>query len=200
MSDESTPSPDPETGSHEPPTTQPEPGEESAATEAADPGAVAAGEEAAHPAGEEVKAESSAGSRPAKPQRRKPRDPAVARAFRAGLPVDGKVEKVIKGGYEIQVGRCRGFCPHSQIDLHRVDTPEEHVGKTYKFKILQMRHGGDDVVVSRRALLEADRVEEAKAVRATLIEGTIMQGRVARLADFGAFVDLGAGVTGLVHV
>ncbi len=200
MSDESTPSPEPETGSHEPPTTQHDPGEEAAAEAAADPGEGATEEEAAHPAGEEAKAESSAGSRPAKPPRRKPRDPAVARAFRAGLPVDGKVDKVIKGGYEIQVGRCRGFCPHSQIDLHRVDTPEEHVGKTYKFKILQMRHGGDDVVVSRRALLEADRVDEAKAVRATLIEGTIMQGRVARLADFGAFVDLGAGVTGLVHV
>jgi small subunit ribosomal protein S1 len=114
--------------------------------------------------------------------------------------VEGKVDKVIKGGYEVQVGKCRGFCPHSQIDLHRVDTPEEHIGKTYKFRILQMRHGGDDVVVSRRALLEADRIEEAKAVRATLIEGTVTEGRVARLADFGAFVDLGAGVTGLVHV
>jgi small subunit ribosomal protein S1 len=130
----------------------------------------------------------------------KPRDPAVIRAFRAGTPIDGTVEKVIKGGYEVRVGRSRGFCPHSQLDVHRVDNPEEHVGKTYAFRILQLRRGGDDVVVSRRALLEAEHSEEMKAVRATLIEGAVMTGRVTRIADFGAFVDLGAGVTGLAHL
>ena len=135
--------------------------------------------------------------KPAPP--RKPRDPAVIRAFRAGQPVQGTVEKVIKGGYEVKVGRCRGFCPQSQMDVHRVEHAEEHVGKTYAFKILQLRRGGEDVVISRRALLEAEHEEEMKAVRATLIEGAVMTGRVARLAEFGAFVDLGAGVTGLVH-
>ena len=78
----------------------------------------------------------------------------MARAFRLGLPVEGKVEQVIKGGYEIPVGRSRGFCPHSQIDLHRVENPEEHVGKSYAFRILQMRRGGEGLVLSRRALLE----------------------------------------------
>jgi len=137
----------------------------------------------------------------AKPQPpRKPRDPAVIRAFRAGHPLDGLVEKVIKGGYEVRVGRCRGFCPHSQMDIHRVVNAEEHVGKTYAFKILQLRRGGEDVVLSRRELLEAEHSDEMKAVRATLIEGAVMTGRVARLTDFGAFVDLGAGVTGLVHL
>ena len=135
--------------------------------------------------------------KPAPP--RKPRDPAVIRAFRAGQPVQGTVEKVIKGGYEVKVGRCRGFCPQSQMDVHRVEHAEAHVGKTYAFKILQLRRGGEDVVISRRALLEAEHEEEMKAVRATLIEGAVMTGRVARLAEFGAFVDLGAGVTGLVH-
>jgi len=134
-----------------------------------------------------------------KPAPRKPRDPAVIRAFRAGQPVQGTVEKVIKGGYEVKVGRCRGFCPQSQIDAHRPEHAEEHVGKTYAFKILQLRRGGEDVVISRRALIEAEHEEEMKAVRATLIEGAVMTGRVARLAEFGAFVDLGAGVTGLVH-
>jgi small subunit ribosomal protein S1 len=136
-----------------------------------------------------------------KPQApRKPRDPAVIRAFRAGQPLDGLVEKVIKGGYEVKVGRCRGFCPHSQMDVHRVVNAEEHVGKTYAFKILQLRRGGEDVVLSRREILEAEHSDEMKAVRATLIEGAVMTGRVARLTDFGAFVDLGAGVTGLVHM
>jgi small subunit ribosomal protein S1 len=131
---------------------------------------------------------------------RKPRDPAVIRAFRAGHPVDGLIEKVIKGGYEVRVGRCRGFCPRSQMDVHHVENAEEHVGKTYVFKILQLRRGGEDVVLSRRAILEAEHTDEMKAVRATLIEGAVMTGRVARLTEFGAFVDLGAGVTGLVHL
>lgn len=131
---------------------------------------------------------------------RKPRDPAVIRAFRAGHPIDGLIEKVIKGGYEVRVGRCRGFCPHSQMDVHRVENAEEHVGKTYTFKILQLRRGGEDVVLSRRDILEAEHTDEMKAVRATLIEGAVMTGRVARLTEFGAFVDLGAGVTGLVHL
>ena len=150
--------------------------------------------------GPEVEAPAAAAA-PAKPAApRKPRDPAVIRAFRAGHPIDGLIEKVIKGGYEVKVGRCRGFCPHSQMDMHRVENAEEHVGKTYSFKILQLRRGGEDVVLSRREILEAEHTDEMKAVRATLIEGAVMTGRVARLTEFGAFVDLGAGVTGLVHL
>ncbi|HZN55238.1 MAG TPA: S1 RNA-binding domain-containing protein [Candidatus Polarisedimenticolaceae bacterium] len=150
------------------------------------------------PIAAEPPAQAKTESKPAPP--RKPRDPAVIRAFRGGHPIEGLVERVIKGGYEVRVGRCRGFCPHSQMDLHRVQNPEEHVGKTHTFKILQLRRGGEDVVVSRRAHLEAEHADEMKAVRATLIEGAVMTGRVARLTEFGAFVDLGAGVTGLVHL
>ena len=96
----------------------------------------------------------------AKPQPpRKPRDPAVIRAFRAGHPIDGLVERVIKGGFEVRVGRCRGFCPHSQMDVHRVENSEEHVGKIYAFKILQLRRGGEDVVLSRREILEAEHTD-----------------------------------------
>src|SRR6185436_15363288 len=124
-----------------------------------------------------------AAAAPAAKPPRKPRDPAVIRAFRAGNPIDGLVEKVIKGGYEVRVGRCRGFCPHSQMDIHRVDNAEAHVGKTYAFKILQLRRGGEDVVLSRREILEAVHTDEMKAVRATLIEGAVMTGRVARLTE-----------------
>jgi small subunit ribosomal protein S1 len=122
------------------------------------------------------------------------------RAFRSGRAVEGSVEGVIKGGFEVRIGKIRGFCPHSQIDLQRAEAPDDHVGKRYLFRISQLRRGGEDVVVSRRAILEDEKIEEAKAVRATLLEGSIMQGRVAGLADFGAFVDLGAGVMGLVHL
>jgi hypothetical protein len=64
------------------------------------------------------------GAKPKPPRKRWRRDPAVVRAYRSGLPVDGVVDKVIKGGYEVRVGRSRGFCPHSQMDLHRVERPE----------------------------------------------------------------------------
>jgi small subunit ribosomal protein S1 len=121
--------------------------------------------------------------------RRKARFPALVRAFRSQRPIEGKIVQVIKGGYEVRVGRARGFCPHSQIDLQREDEPERQVDKTYLFKITQLRRGGEDVVLSRRAVLEEDRAEEAKAVRATLIEGAVMQGHV-----------VGAGVLGLAHI
>jgi small subunit ribosomal protein S1 len=132
--------------------------------------------------------------------RRERRNPALVRAWRTGRPVLGTVERVIKGGYEVRVGRARGFCPHSQIELHREDHPEQRVGREYAFRVTQVRRGGEDVVLSRRALLEEERADEAKAVRATLLEGAITVGRVAGVAEFGAFIDLGAGVMGLAHI
>jgi small subunit ribosomal protein S1 len=132
--------------------------------------------------------------------RRRVRNPAIARAFRSGRPVQGKVEHTIKGGYEVRIGRARAFCPFSQMDVRRVEQPEAHEGKQYLFRVIQFRRGGEDIVVSRRVLLEEERNEEAKAVYATLIEGSVMLGHVASIADFGAFVDLGAGVLGLVHI
>jgi small subunit ribosomal protein S1 len=86
------------------------------------------------------------------------------------------------------------------MDLHRVEDLTPYLGNSYPFVVIQFRRGGEDVVVSRRALLEEDRSDEAKSVRATLLEGAVMRGRVANVADFGAFIDLGAGVTGLVHI
>jgi small subunit ribosomal protein S1 len=110
------------------------------------------------------------------------------------------VERAIKGGFEVRIGRTRAFCPFSQMDLSRVDAPDQYLGRSLHFAVIQFRRGGEDVVLSRRAVLERDRSDEAKAVRATLLEGAVMWGRVVSVAEFGAFVDLGAGVTGLVHV
>lgn len=139
------------------------------------------------------------GAAPGKP-RRPPRSPMLLRAFRTGRPVRGTIVQVIKGGYEVKVDRARGFCPHSQVELSREDNPERQVGKSYLFRVTEVRRGGEDAVLSRRAILEEERAEEAKAVRATLVRGSIMRGRVASIAEFGAFIDLGAGVMGLAHV
>lgn len=148
----------------------------------------------------ESQAEAEAEKKATEKKARQARVAPLYRAFRGKHSINGRVEKTIKGGYEIRIGKARAFCPHSQIDVQRADDPESFVGTNQPFLITQLRRGGEDVVVSRRAVIEAERRGEAAAVRATLIDGAVMLGRVSGLAKFGAFVDLGAGVTGLVHL
>jgi small subunit ribosomal protein S1 len=120
-------------------------------------------------------------------------------AFRAGLPVEGRVENEIKGGYEVRIGHQRAFCPFSQIDVHRSE-PATHLGKVYTFRILECGNGGRNLVVSRRALLEEEQQAKAAEVRRSVVAGAVLTGRVASVPAFGAFVDLGGGVQGLLHV
>lgn len=121
-------------------------------------------------------------------------------AFASGLAVEGRVEKTLKGGYEIRVGRERAFCPMSQIDTARTVDPEVHVGQTYAFRIIEFKDGGKDLVVSRRAVLAEEQKAQAATVRASIIAGAVLPGRVTSVLDFGAFVDLGGGIQGLLHV
>ncbi len=121
-------------------------------------------------------------------------------AFQAGLAVEGKVEKVVKGGYEVRVARERAFCPLSQIDIVRTEDPAVHEGKVYAFRIIEYKDGGKDVVLSRRKQLEEEQRVNAAAVRQSIVPGAVLQGRVASVLDFGAFVDLGGGIQGLLHV
>jgi small subunit ribosomal protein S1 len=121
-------------------------------------------------------------------------------AFHAGLPVEGKVERAVKGGYEVRIAGQRGFCPISQIDTARNTEASEHEGRVYTFRILELKEGGKNVIVSRRALLEEEQREEADALRRAIVPGSVLTGRVTSVRDYGAFVDLGAGVSGLLHV
>ena len=120
-------------------------------------------------------------------------------AFHSGLPVEGKVEKAIKGGYEVRIARQRAFCPFSQIDIVRTD-PSQHEGHVYEFRITEYKEGGKNLVVSRRALLEEQQRAGAAEIRRSIVAGAVMTGRVTSVREFGAFVDLGAGVQGLLHV
>ncbi len=121
-------------------------------------------------------------------------------AFHAGLPVEGKVERAVKGGYDVRVARHRAFCPISQIDIIRNTDPAQHEGRVYRFRIIEYKDGGRNLVVSRRALLEEEQRASADDVRTSIVEGAVMTGRVASVREFGAFVDLGGGVQGLLHV
>ncbi len=120
-------------------------------------------------------------------------------AFRTRLPVEGKVEKAVKGGYEVRIAGQRGFCPFSQIDTVRTE-PSAHEGQVYTFRIIEYKEGGRNLVVSRRVLLEEEQQASAAEVRKGIIVGAVMTGRVTSVREFGAFVDLGGGVQGLLHV
>jgi small subunit ribosomal protein S1 len=120
-------------------------------------------------------------------------------AFHTGLPVEGKVEKAVKGGYEVRIARQRAFCPFSQMDTVRTE-PSAHEGRVYTFQIIECKEGGKNLVVSRRALLEEEQRAKADHVRRSIVADAVMTGRVTSVREFGAFVDLGGGVQGLLHV
>jgi small subunit ribosomal protein S1 len=121
-------------------------------------------------------------------------------AYRSGLAVEGKVEKVVKGGYEVRIARERAFCPLSQIDIIRTVDPAAHEGKVYSFRVIEYKDGGKSVVVSRRKHLEDEQRANAAEVRKTIVPGAVVAGRVVSVLDFGAFVELGGGIQGLLHV
>lgn len=120
-------------------------------------------------------------------------------AFQTRLPVEGKVEKAVKGGYEVRVGRHRAFCPFSQIGTPGADAAAVE-GQVYQFRIIEYSEGGRNLVVSRRALVEEEQQARAAEVKRTIVPGAVLPGRVVSVREFGAFVDLGAAVQGLLHV
>jgi len=122
----------------------------------------------------------------------------LEQAFANRIPVEGVVTGEIKGGYEVQLGSVRAFCPGSQIDRRRVEG-RSYVGERLRFRITKLEGGGRNVVVSRRQLLDEEAEAQAAATWERLQEGAVVSGTVTSLRDFGAFVDLG-GVEGLIHV
>ena len=121
-------------------------------------------------------------------------------AFQAGLPVEGKVEGQVKGGYNVSIAKQRAFCPLSQIDTIRTTDPAVHEGHVYTFKIIEYGENGRKFVVSRRALLQDEQKVAAAGVRLSITPGSIVTGRVVSVRDFGAFIDIGGGVQGLLHI
>jgi len=121
-------------------------------------------------------------------------------AFHTGLPIEGRVDAEVKGGFSIDVAGQRAFCPFSQIDVVRGTDAASHLGRVYTFRIIEFGEGGRKFVVSRRALLEVEQQARAADVRRSLVAGAVVAGRVVSVRDFGAFIDLGGGVQGLLHV
>lgn len=120
-------------------------------------------------------------------------------AHEGHLPVLGKIKSTNKGGFEVDLGGARAFCPFSQIDIIYCEKPEEHVGKEYTFEIIAFERAGRNIVLSRRRLLEEEAKAAATQTREHIQVGLVCEGTVRRLQPYGAFVDIG-GVDGLVHV
>src|SRR5205823_5289046 len=124
---------------------------------------------------------------------------ALAMAAQSGMPVDGKVAAVIKGGYEVTVGGLRAFCPFSHMEMRRVETPDDYIGRVLEFRVTKYSENGRNIVLSRRQLLEEQAAKDAEETRKKIVLGAVLPGTVVSLPDFGAFVDLG-GVQGLIPV
>ena len=124
---------------------------------------------------------------------------AIQEAFENGVPIDGRVTGFNKGGLVVNLGGMRAFCPLSQIEMGFCSEPESYARKTLSFKILELKNGGRNIVVSRRAILEKEAAAAGKLLREKLSVGNEIAGKVRRVERFGAFVDIG-GIEGLLHV
>ncbi|RUM41775.1 MAG: 30S ribosomal protein S1 [Desulfobulbus sp.] len=123
----------------------------------------------------------------------------LEQAFHAGIPVEGKVVKEVKGGFQVTVAGQRGFCPYSQMGLRRVEDAEEYLEQTMAFKIIEFGSNGRNIIISARAVLEEEREQLKEELQKTLQEKDKVEGTVSSIRDFGAFVDIG-GVDGLIPI
>lgn len=119
-------------------------------------------------------------------------------AYHSQVPVTGKVKSEIKGGFEITLsGNVRGFCPFSQMGLHRVADSSEYIDQEMTFLITRFEANGRNLVLSARAIQEREREEQREQLQESLEVGQLVEGTISSIRDFGAFVDLG-GADGLI--
>ena len=125
---------------------------------------------------------------------------ALEEACQSGVPVDGRVVASCKGGYTVEVLGKTAFCPGSQMDAAATGDAESVVGRTMQFVVLRVENRGRNIVVSRRALLERERQDNLEKLLASIKVGDTVEGRITRLAPFGAFMELAPAVEGMIHL
>jgi small subunit ribosomal protein S1 len=119
--------------------------------------------------------------------------------YEARLPVEAKVAARNKGGFDVNIGGLRAFCPLSQIALGKIDNPDAFIGQSLEFRVTELSDDGRRIVVSRAALLKEQNAAKAEETRKAIVPGAELTGTVKTLTPFGAFIDLG-GIDGLLHV
>ena len=123
---------------------------------------------------------------------------AIEAAAESGEAVNGRVIEVVKGGLILDLG-VRGFLPASLVDIRRVQDLDEFTGKELRCKVIELNRSRNNVVLSRRAVLEDERKEMRQAILDRLNPGDVVDGQISNIVDFGAFVDLD-GMDGLIHI
>jgi len=122
----------------------------------------------------------------------------IEAAAESGEVVNGSVIEVVKGGLIVDLG-VRGFLPASLVDIRRVPNLDEYMGQTIETKVIELNRSRNNVVLSRRAVLEEERKEQRQAILERLQPGLVIEGQISNIVDFGAFVDLD-GIDGLIHI
>ena len=122
----------------------------------------------------------------------------IEAAAESGEAVNGKVIEVVKGGLILDLG-VRGFLPASLVDIRRVQDLDEFLGRELRCKVIELNRSRNNVVLSRRAVLEDERKEMRQAILDRLSPGDVIEGQISNIVDFGAFVDLD-GMDGLIHI
>ena len=122
----------------------------------------------------------------------------IEAAAESGEPVEGTVIEVVKGGLIIDLG-VRGFLPASLVDIRRVQNLDEFLGTKIECKVIELNRSRNNVVLSRRAVLEEERKGQRQAILERLEPGLVIEGQISNIVDFGAFVDLD-GIDGLIHI
>jgi small subunit ribosomal protein S1 len=122
----------------------------------------------------------------------------IENAANSGEPVSGTVIEVVKGGLIIDLG-VRGFLPASLVDIRRVPNLDEYMGQSIECKVIELNRSRNNVVLSRRAVLEEQRKEDRERILDRLQPGQVVEGTISNIVDFGAFVDLD-GIDGLIHI
>ena len=122
----------------------------------------------------------------------------IEAAADSGEPVEGQVIEVVKGGLIIDLG-VRGFLPASLVDIRRVPNLDEYMGQKIETKVIELNRSRNNVVLSRRAVLEEQRKEDRERILDRLQPGEVVEGKISNIVDFGAFVDLD-GIDGLIHI
>jgi small subunit ribosomal protein S1 len=122
----------------------------------------------------------------------------IERAAESGEPVVGRVIEVVKGGLILDLG-VRGFLPASLVDIRRVQDLDEFLAQELRCKVIELNRSRNNVVLSRRAVLEEERKEQRQQILDRLQPGDVVEGQISNIVDFGAFVDLD-GMDGLIHI
>ena len=123
----------------------------------------------------------------------------ISRSCREGEVIEGEIVGKVKGGLSVDIGRIQAFLPGSQIDIKPIRNLDALIGQRLKFKVIKFNRKRNNIVLSRRVLLDEERKELREGTLKNLKEGDVVEGTVKNLTDYGAFIDLG-GMDGLLHI